>query len=210
VKSLDKRENLKKILKIDRLGKTTIGNDLFCFIITNDISYKFPYYINNSSKTKKAIVLTGRVHPGESNSSFIMKGMIDFLLSENTHVNHLRNDYIFIIFPMLNPDGVKYGNYRCNIFGYDLNRQWQNPNNILQSPIFIAKNYLKNIKNHAEIEFICDVHGHSKSQDVFLYGCNYNEDISEFSVQKNLNIRLFPFIMSKINKKFSYKKSSFR
>ena len=30
---------------------------------------------------KKAIVLTARVHPGETNSSWMMKGFIDYLLS---------------------------------------------------------------------------------------------------------------------------------
>lgn len=28
---------------------------------------------------------------------------------------------------MINPDGVIVGNSRCNIFGYDLNRQWKEP-----------------------------------------------------------------------------------
>ena len=32
-------------------------------------------------KTKKTVVLTGRVHPGESNSSFMMEGFIKFLTS---------------------------------------------------------------------------------------------------------------------------------
>jgi hypothetical protein len=33
------------------------------------------------ASTKKGIFLSARVHPGESNSSFIMKGVIDFLVS---------------------------------------------------------------------------------------------------------------------------------
>lgn len=28
---------------------------------------------------------------------------------------------------MLNPDGVIVGNSRCNLYGYDLNRQWKYP-----------------------------------------------------------------------------------
>lgn len=28
---------------------------------------------------------------------------------------------------MVNPDGVIVGNSRCNINGFDLNRQWKNP-----------------------------------------------------------------------------------
>ena len=29
---------------------------------------------------------------------------------------------------MLNPDGVIIGNSRCNLYGYDLNRQWKQNN----------------------------------------------------------------------------------
>ena len=28
---------------------------------------------------------------------------------------------------MINPDGVFYGNCRCNMGGFDLNRRWNNP-----------------------------------------------------------------------------------
>lgn len=35
----------------------------------------------NDHKKKKAIILTARVHPGETNSSYIMEGIIKFLTS---------------------------------------------------------------------------------------------------------------------------------
>ena len=209
-KQLEKKESCKKILRIEKIGRTVIGNEMFCFIITNDISHKFPFYINNSAKTKKAIFLTARVHPGESNSSHIIKGLIDSLLSENNNsTSALRDDFIFFIIPMLNPDGVKYGNYRCNLYGYDLNRQWQNPNKILQNPIFLGKSYLKSLRNHFDIELICDFHGHSKSQDVFLYGSNVGEEGLEITNDRNLSMKRFPFILSKLKDYFSFEKSSF-
>ena len=33
----------------------------------------------------------------------------------------------FSIVPMLNPDGVYLGNYRCSLMGFDLNRHWHDP-----------------------------------------------------------------------------------
>ena len=62
--------------------------------------------------SKKCIVLTGRVHPGETNSSYMMKGIIDFLTSSTEEDNILREKFIFKIIPMINPDGVINGNYR--------------------------------------------------------------------------------------------------
>jgi murein tripeptide amidase MpaA len=60
---------------------------------------------------RKGIMLTARVHPGESNSSWIMKGILDFLTSDCTEAKILRNNFVFKIVPMLNPDGVINGNY---------------------------------------------------------------------------------------------------
>ena len=37
----------------------------------------------------------------------------------------LRDTFIFKIVPMLNPDGVIVGNYRCSLAGRDLNRNYR-------------------------------------------------------------------------------------
>ena len=60
---------------------------------------------------KPYIFLTCRVHPGESNASWIMKGTIEHLLSDSDDAVALRQVYIFKIIPMLNPDGVINGKY---------------------------------------------------------------------------------------------------
>ena len=112
-------------LKIDSLCNTLAGNMCPILTITDDInSYK--EYITgkfNKNKYKKAIILTARVHPGETNSSYIIKGIIDYLVSCSHHGKSLRKKFVFKIVPMLNPDGVIYGNYRCSLLGVDLNRR---------------------------------------------------------------------------------------
>lgn len=85
------------------------------------------------------IIVSGRVHPGESNSSWVMhgkcsscravlcllwSGFLDFLLSDDTSAMELRRTFIFKVIPMLNPDGVINGHLRCSLSGNDLNRQW--------------------------------------------------------------------------------------
>lgn len=71
---------------------------------------------------KKYIVLCARVHPGESNSSYIMHGFLDFITSQDPKAIDLRRKIVFKIVPMINPDGVIAGNYRTSLSGNDLNR----------------------------------------------------------------------------------------
>ena len=61
---------------------------------------------------EKVVFLTGRVHPGESPSSWVMRGVIHYLTGETDTAVHLRNVFIFKIVPMMNPDGVIVGNTR--------------------------------------------------------------------------------------------------
>jgi murein tripeptide amidase MpaA len=51
-----------------------------------------------------------------------MEGIVEFILGNEKEAKHLRDTYVFKIIPMLNPDGVIVGNYRCSLSGLDLNR----------------------------------------------------------------------------------------
>jgi len=46
---------------------------------------------------------------------------------------------------MINPDGVRYGNYRTCAFGYDLNRKWKKTFNIFHKNIFALKQFLEKL-----------------------------------------------------------------
>lgn len=89
---------------------------------------------------RKGVVITARHHPGESNSSFVMKGIIDFLTSDdNIEAVTLRKNFVFKLVPMINVDGVKYGNYRTSLSGIDLNRTWKKPDEILFPEVIAIK-----------------------------------------------------------------------
>jgi len=40
----------------------------------------------------------------------------------------MRKHVVFKIIPMINPDGVIFGNFRTSLSGKDLNRQFKNKN----------------------------------------------------------------------------------
>ncbi len=68
-------------------------------------------------KLKKAIIFSARVHPGETGASYMMKGIIDYLVGPTVEARILRDNFIFKIVPMVNPDGVILGNTRCSLVG---------------------------------------------------------------------------------------------
>lgn len=153
-------------------------------------------------KKRKGVILTARVHPGETVGSWMMKGAIEFLTGKSKEAETLRNAYVFKIIPMLNPDGVIYGNYRCGLAGVDLNRRWKNPNKNLHPTIFASKRLIKSFAKERKIELICDMHGHSRRKNIFAYGCSI-ADSPELT-------RVFPYILSKISPIFAYHYCSFK
>ena len=120
----------------------------------------------NISK-KRTVIICGRVHPGETNSSWVLHGMIDYLISKDA--SHLRDSLVFKIVPMINPDGVVAGNYRTSFIGKDLNRLYlnsdesNNMDDILKPEITAMKQLIKGCKQDESkgvLAFI-DVHHHS-------------------------------------------------
>ena len=160
----------KNILRTDQIGETLDGVKIHILIITN---------FNDSFQAiadKKAIIFTGRVHPGESNSSYVIQGLIEFLLSDDPKAVYLRKHYIFKIIPMLNPDGVIRGNFRMNSVGKDLNRMWTEENVENSPSVFYCHKMIQKTLQSRDIYFFCDFHGHSNKHNFFLYSCKSKSD----------------------------------
>ena len=58
--------------------RSIAGNPLDMLIITNLKSSQ------DEIAERAAIIISSRVHPGETNASFIMEGIIEFLLGNST------------------------------------------------------------------------------------------------------------------------------
>lgn len=83
--------------------------------------------------------MSARVHPGETPSSFVMNGLIKYLLSKDEQANILRQNYVFKLIPMLNPDGVARGFYRTDTRGCNLNRFYLKPSLKFHPSIYAAR-----------------------------------------------------------------------
>ena len=83
---------------------------------------------------------------------------------------------MWVLIPMINPDGVFLGNNRTGFNGSDFNRFWSwediNRKNSNLPEIFACAQLVKTLrKKHAgKPRLFLDLHGHSSQPNVFSYG----------------------------------------
>ena len=194
------RDNI--FYKREILCYTLGGVPMYSLIITDK-----KMFVKENVK-KQYIVITARVHSSETPGSFKVEGIVKFLLSKDNVAEQLRNEFVFLIVPMLNPDGVILGNHRCSLGGYDLNRCWENPCFSSQPTIFSIKQRLQSLISLGEkIVFYCDLHGHSKELNSFLYACHSALSNNPGSWTR---VHLFPRLLARNSPLFAYHQCSFR
>ncbi|XP_060782748.1 cytosolic carboxypeptidase 4 [Neoarius graeffei] len=168
-------------------------------------------------RNRPCVFLTARVHPGECNSSWVMKGTLEFLCSDDAVAESLRETFIFKIIPMLNPDGVIHGNHRCSLSADDLNRQWLKPSPVLSPTIYHTKGLLYYLCSIGKTPLVfCDYHGHSRKKNVFLYGCSVKETlwqsgspINTASLKEDPGYRTITKTLDRIAPAFSFNSCNF-
>uniref|UniRef100_A0A8C8HRD3 tubulin-glutamate carboxypeptidase n=1 Tax=Oncorhynchus tshawytscha TaxID=74940 RepID=A0A8C8HRD3_ONCTS len=207
-RSVDPR---KLFFRQQSLCNTLAGNPCPLVTITacpSSKSWKDLHQLRN----RPCVVLTARVHPGESNASWVMKGTLEFLCSSDPVAEALREAYIFKIIPMLNPDGVINGTHRCSLNGEDLNRQWMKPDPVLSPTIYHAKGFLYYLNSIGKTPLVfCDYHGHSRKKNVFLYGCSVKETVwqsgsavNTATLKEDPGYRTIPKTLDRIAPAFSF------
>ncbi|XP_077884006.1 cytosolic carboxypeptidase 3 [Ictidomys tridecemlineatus] len=175
-----------KFCKTRVLCHTLARNMVYVLTITTPLK-------NSDSRKRKAVILTARVHPGETNSSWIMKGFLDYILGDSSDAQLLRDTFIFKVVPMLNPDGVIVGNYRCSLAGRDLNRNYTSLLKDSFPSVWYTRNMIHRLMEKREVILYCDLHGHSRKENIFMYGCDGSDRTKALYLQQ----RIFPFMLSK-------------
>lgn len=125
---------------------------------------------------KPVVLISARVHPGETPASFAMEGVIDFLTNKtDLRAYLLRKMFVFMLVPMINVDGVYHGHFRMDIFGKNLNRFYINPNPKLQPSIYAIKQLANHLSKENRLSFYFDLHAHNAKKGCFIYGNAIND-----------------------------------
>ncbi|CAE7514428.1 AGBL3, partial [Symbiodinium pilosum] len=195
LRALEKDPNMVRRLRRRKLCDTLAGNA--CDLITITSFCGDPAAL----KARRAVVITARVHPGESNASWVMKGILDYLTGASVDARILRDNFVFKIVPMLNPDGVIVGNYRCSLAGQDLNRLWDEPSRKMHPTIFFTKSMFRHLLDDRDVILYVDIHGHSRKKNVFMYGNSESNGLRE---------KIFPGLLCRSSDCFSFDDCCFK
>ncbi len=163
------------------IGKTPMDYPIYMFTITDNT---VPEYL------KKRIWIHSRTHPGETQSSFVLEGLINYLLSRENLITKSVDlkKVIFNIVPIVNVDGIAVGNSRYNPGGQDLERQWlkqsQNPllleDSVAQEVKLIRDAIVKLTNTTADFILALNIHGKNAlpGESPFLY-TNFKKSLKE-------------------------------
>lgn len=134
------------------------------------------FFINSTNKSMKIpdkpiVFISARVHPGETPSSFLMNGLLRFLLNKkDPRAEILRRAFVFKIIPIINVDGVSRGFYRYDTNSLNMNRHYISPGMKTQPEIYAIKKLFLHFSQQGKIKYYFDLHAHASSRGLFLFG----------------------------------------
>lgn len=116
---------------------------------------------------------------------------------EIKHAKYLRKKFVFVIIPMVNPDGVIAGHYRSSFAGHDLNKMFLFPNKKIHPEIYHLRAMIESTSQR--IFSYIDIQGSCKRRCSYLYG-------PEFPLhdQNYFRVRALPKILDSLADHFRF------
>ncbi|GMG14634.1 unnamed protein product [Phytophthora fragariaefolia] len=174
------------------------------------------------STQKKIVVISARVHSGETPANFMLDGMLQLLLHPTDEsAVALRRHFVFKIIPMLNPDGVCQGFYRTDTRGVNLNRVYEDPQPEFAPAVFALKELLLDIvSDYGGVDSLSaqenvvylDLHAHANRRGCFIFGNNHlpdalietNNEAVETGIARQIKTQLYARLVGLHSPFFDY------
>jgi hypothetical protein len=146
-------------VKIDSIGLSVQERPLWQLTISSD---------PNNVTGKRTVYIHARTHPQETEGFYVTREIIKILLSEVPFAQNIRENCVFYIVPMYNPDGVELGYPRRNANNVDLESNWFTfPNEPEVAALKARFTELMSSTNPIEVEL--NMHSSSLCKRYFVY-----------------------------------------
>ena len=109
---------------------------------------------------------------------------------------------MFLVIPLLNPDGVYHGTYRMDTLGHNLNRFYNSSVPHKQPSIFAAHTIAQYYSSR--LVFMMDIHSHPHpNKGAFIYGNSHN------SIEEQTESQMYAKLLSLESESFGYQWCNF-
>ena len=172
---------------IDSLGASVQNRALWELTITN----------HPESTTLPRIYIHTRTHPGEEESFWVVNEIINILLSDDPYANFIRDNTIFHIIPMYNPDGVELGFPRENANGIDIESGWDD--NPLEPEVAVLQNRFSELMFiNNPIKVALNMHAAYACYRYFVYHDSFGSSENYSILEQNYINKVQSYFMSGI------------
>ncbi len=133
----------------------------------------------------------------------MFNALLKFIVSkDDPRAKALRDNFVMVLVPMLNPDGVSRGHYRVDTHGLNLNRMYLNPNVVEHPSIYAAREIVLELNRSKRLFLYCDLHAHAGKKGCFVYG-------NKLAFKQQVESKLFAKLLSMNSEYFEYDSCSF-
>jgi archaellum component FlaG (FlaF/FlaG flagellin family) len=136
--------------KLQALGMSTEGRGIDALV-------------HSTPENKEWLLIVGRQHPPEITGALALISFVQELATQQQLNAEFLSRFNVMIIPNLNPDGVANGNWRHNVKGTDLNRDWGKFTQVETQQVQTWLN--KTLVEQQRLVFALDFH--STQQDIF-------------------------------------------
>lgn len=136
------------------IGKSTQGRSIFALVAKQADNHEW-------------LVLIGRQHPPELTGAMAMLEFADSINANKHDLSDFYKRFNVLIVPNVNPDGVASGNWRHNVKGADLNRDWGKFEQVETTVVNAYMESLLMATNSQQQKLVFAVDFHSTQQDIF-------------------------------------------